>query len=154
MNTIRTRTRRGAAILFSGILVLGGLALTGEASAQQDVDNPSCADLGYDFGQRWEDPSGTYAIDRDGMIANFTVGTYPDVTEPNPNNAITDADIVTDADGYAVIVKAANGYNLYPDTERRRCTHRRTRAASGRRSATSISAGTSRHPSPNSGNSR
>jgi hypothetical protein len=117
MNIFRTRTRRGAAILFSGALVLGGLALTGEATAQQPINNPSCTDLGYDFGQRWENPSGFYAIDRDGMVAEFRVGTYPDVAEPNPNNAIVEADIDTNADGYAVIVKAANGYNLYPNTE-------------------------------------
>jgi hypothetical protein len=118
MNILRTRTRRGAAILFSGILVLGGLTLAGEATAQQELNNPSCQDLGYVFGQKWEDPSGAYSIDRDGMVANFTVGTYPDVTkDPNTNNAVTAAKIVTKADGYAVIVKGGNGYNLYPNTE-------------------------------------
>jgi hypothetical protein len=35
MNIPSTRTRRGAAILFSGVLVLGGLVLAGEASAVQ-----------------------------------------------------------------------------------------------------------------------
>ncbi len=54
MNTIRTRTRRGAAILFSGILVLGGLALTGEASAGQVVEgNPTCP-VGYEFAEKQE----------------------------------------------------------------------------------------------------
>ena len=105
MNIFRTRTRRGAAVLFSGVLVLGGLALTGEATAQQPINNPSCSDLGYDFGQRWALGQVPYAVNRDGMVANFTVGTHPDATEPNPNNAITAATIITEADGYAVIVK-------------------------------------------------
>ncbi len=43
MNTFSTRTRRGAAILFSGALVLGGLALAGEAKAAEEVPgNPTC----------------------------------------------------------------------------------------------------------------
>jgi hypothetical protein len=117
MNIFRTRTRRGAAILFSGVLVLGGLALTSEATAVKDGDNPSCRDLGYTYGQRWENPSGPYSLDRDGMTADFTVGTYYDVAAPNSNNAVTEADIVTEANGYAVVVKGGDGYNLYPNTE-------------------------------------
>jgi hypothetical protein len=117
MNIFRTRTRRGAALLFSGVLVLGGLALTSEASAVKDGDNPSCTDLGYTYGQRWEDPSGPYSLDRDGMKASFIVGTYSDVAEPNTNNAVTAADIDTNAAGHAVIVKGGDGYNLYRNTE-------------------------------------
>ena len=55
MNIFRTRTRRGAAILFSGVLVLGGLALTSEASAVKNVDdNPTCEYLGFTYGAKWE----------------------------------------------------------------------------------------------------
>jgi hypothetical protein len=54
MNILSTRTRRGAAILFSGVLVLGGLALAGEATAGEVVNNPTCSSLGYVFGQKWD----------------------------------------------------------------------------------------------------
>ena len=91
MNTFSTRTRRGAAILFSGVLVLGGLALAGEASAGQEVEgNPTCSSLGYKYEYKSvENPSAmTYTVDRDGMDASLRVGTYTDKAEPNPNNAI------------------------------------------------------------------
>jgi hypothetical protein len=154
MNILRTRTRRGAAILFSGILVLGGLTLAGEASADVPDGNPTCTSLGYEFGEKWDEDwekieGGTYTLDRDGMTASLTVGTYPDKTDPNKNNAIIAADIDTKADGYAVVVKGGPGYTEYENATQAtlRCTLRRSanRKRSGRRSATSSSAGTSQH---------
>ena len=115
MNTFSTRTRRGAAILFSGVLVIGGLTLTGEATAGQDVaGNPTCSDLGYTHTYKVESPSaGTYTVDRDGMTAGLTVGTHADHTDPNPNNAIVGHDISTSAAGYAVVVKGGPGAIVY-----------------------------------------
>lgn len=114
MTTFRTRTRRGAAILFSGVLVLGGLALTGEASAVKNADdNPTCEYLGFTYGEKWDnEPSaGTYTLNRDGMEASLTVGTYPDKPEPNENNAII-AYSATAGD-YAIVVKGGDGANVY-----------------------------------------
>jgi hypothetical protein len=119
MNTISTRTRRGAAILFSGILVLGGLALTGEASAGQVVEgNPTCP-VGYEFAEKQENPSGTYTFDRAGATATITVGTSYDqegVAVPNKNNAITSYSVPgTD---YRIIVKGGNGAIIYSPGEK------------------------------------
>ena len=115
MNTFSTRTRRGAAILFSGVLVLGGLTLSGEATAGQEIEgNPTCAGLGYTYTFKVESPSaGTYTVDRDGMTARLTVGTHPDQADPNRNNAIVDHDISRSAAGYAVVVKGGNGATVY-----------------------------------------
>lgn len=115
MNTTRTRTRRSAAILFSGILVFGGLALTGEASAIKNVDdNPTCEYLGYEYGARWQGPTeGYYTVNRDGMVASLRVGTYDDVEVPNSNNAVLSYSISTAAAGYAVVVKGGDGATVY-----------------------------------------
>ena len=115
---IRDSTRRGAAILFSGILVLGGLALTGEASAGQVVEgNPTCP-VEYEFAEKQENPSGTYTFDRAGVTATITVGTSYDqvgVAEPNKNNAITSYSVPgTD---YRIIVKGGNGAIIYSPGE-------------------------------------
>ncbi len=118
MNTFSTRTRRGAAILFSGVLILGGLTVAGEASAVKNVDdNPTCEDLGYTYGEKWEEnwdviEGDTYTLDRDGMKASLTVGTYPDTEDPNTNNAIT-AFSVNLTEGYAIVVKGGDGANVY-----------------------------------------
>jgi hypothetical protein len=118
MNTISTRTRRGAAILFSGILVLGGLALTGKASAGQVVEgNPTCP-VGYEFAEKQENPSGTYTFDRAGVTATITVGTSYDqvgVAEPNKNNAITSYSVP--GTEYRIIVKGGNGAIIYSPGE-------------------------------------
>jgi LPXTG-motif cell wall-anchored protein len=111
MNTIRTRTRRGAAILFSGILVLGGLTLAGEADAAEEVPgNPTCP-VGYEYTEKVEDPSGDYTFNRSGMTATITVGTFTDQTDPNPNNAIISRSIPTT--DYVIIVKGGAGAILY-----------------------------------------
>ena len=118
MSTFRNRTRRGAAILFSGVLVLGGVALSGEASAVRNIDdNPTCEYLGYTHGAKWdnEPPAGTYTLNRDGMEASLTVGTYPDVElpkVPNENNAITAYQVST-AGEYAIVVKGGDGATVY-----------------------------------------
>jgi hypothetical protein len=116
MNTLSTRTRRSAAILFSGVLVFGGLALAGEATAGQEVEgNPTCSSLGYEYGEKWDnEPSaGTYTLDRDGMDASLTVGTYPDKADPNKNNAIVGYSISTMTDDYAIVVKGGDGATVY-----------------------------------------
>mgnify|MGYP001111160390 CR=1 FL=1 len=116
MNVFSTRTRRGAAILFSGVLVLGGLTLTNGATAAQEVDgNPTCSSLGYEYGYKSVDNPGEgyYTVDRDGMEASLRVGTYPDVDSPNSNNAIVGYSISTSADGYAIVVKGGNGATVY-----------------------------------------
>ena len=119
MNIFRNRTRRDAAILFSGVLVLGGLALTSEASAGHVVEgNPTCP-VGYEFAEKQEDPSGTYTFDRAGVTATITVGTSYDqegVADPNPNNAITSYDIP--ATDYRIIVKGGSGAIVYSPGER------------------------------------
>jgi LPXTG-motif cell wall-anchored protein len=110
-----TRTRRGAAILFSGALVLGGLVLAGEATAGQEVEgNPTCSSLGYAYSSKFEGPGeGYYAVDRDGMEASVRVGTSFDVASPNPNNAIVGYSISTMSDGYAIVVKGGDGATVY-----------------------------------------
>jgi hypothetical protein len=116
MNILSTRTRRGAAILFSGVLVLGGLTLAGEATAGEEVEgNPTCSGLGYTYGEKWDnEPSaGTYTLDRDGMDASLTVGTYPDKAEPNKNNAIVGYSISTMTDDHAIVVKGGDGATVY-----------------------------------------
>ena len=115
MTTPRTRTRRGPAILFSGVLLLGGLTLTGEASAVKNVDdNPTCASLGFTYGEKCDDePSaGVYTLNRDGIEASFTVGTHPDKPEPNEDNAINPYRVSTAGD-YAIVVKGGDGANVY-----------------------------------------
>jgi hypothetical protein len=115
MNIRSTRTRRGAAILFSGALVLGGLVLAGEATAGEVVaGNPTCSSLGYTSWVKWDNnPSaGIYTLNRDGMDATLTVGTHPDKKEPNKNNAIVYYRVET-AGGYAIIVKGGNGATVY-----------------------------------------
>lgn len=113
MTRFRSRTVRGAAILFSGLLMFGVTTLGGEATAVQEVGgNPSCSALGYEYGYKVENPSGTYTVDRDGMVASMTVGTYADVAHPNHDNAVLAYSVDAVAD-WAIVVKAGPAANVY-----------------------------------------
>ncbi len=116
MNTFSTLTHRGAAILFSGVLLVGGLTLASRASAGDAVGgNPTCSALGYTHEYKSGDNpgAGTYMVESDGMEATLRVGTASDVGSPNPNNAIVAYNISTMANGYAVVVKGSNGATVY-----------------------------------------
>ena len=106
----RPFTRAGFALVLTGLMTLS-LAAAGGATADRDnPDNPTCD--GYEYSYKIESPgSGTYAVDRDGLIATFTVGTAADVESPNQNNALTsfDANLSTGV----VIVKGGDGANTY-----------------------------------------
>lgn len=115
MNIFSTRTRRGAAVVFSGVLVFGGLVVAGEATAGQDVEgNPTCSSLGYQHEYKVDSPgAGYHTVDHDDMDASLRVGTSFDVEDPNSNSAILGYSISTGADGSAIVVKGGDGATAY-----------------------------------------
>jgi hypothetical protein len=113
MKAFGTHHGRWTAALFTGLLVLG-LGAIGQADASEVVDgNPTCE--GYDHSAKFEDPSGTHGIDRDGLHLTLTVGTYPDATEPNPDNAVVSYTVHADSDVTSgrIIVKGSDGAIIY-----------------------------------------
>jgi hypothetical protein len=106
-------THRWTAALFAGLLVVG-LTTIGQADAGQVVDgNPKCE--GFDHSVKYEDPSGTYVVDQHGLHMTLTVGTHPDVAEPNPDNAVLSYTVHASSDVTTgqIIVKGGNGAIIY-----------------------------------------
>jgi hypothetical protein len=114
----RITTSRWGAVAAAGLLAFGLVSIAqgvGDAvDASVVVDgNPTCE--GFDFGTKIEDPSGTYTIDRDGLVMTLTIGTYPDVAEPNTDNAIISFTIAPESDVTAgqIIVKGGPAATVY-----------------------------------------
>src|SRR5690606_15241463 len=106
-------SHRWTAALFTGLLVVG-LGAIGQVEAGEVVDgNPTCA--GFDHGVKFESPSGTYVIDQEGLDMTLTVGTYPDVAEPNHDNAVTSYAVSASSEVTSgqIIVKGGNGAIIY-----------------------------------------
>jgi len=103
-------TRAGFALVLTGLMTLS-LAAAGGANADRDNDdNPTCD--GYDHSYKIEDPANdTYTVNRDGLVATFTVDTHPDVESPNESNAVTS--FSANLSSGIVIVKGGNGANIY-----------------------------------------
>ena len=107
-------TKRWATAALAGLFVVG-LATIGQVDAGEVVDgNPTCE--GYDFGYKADgDPSGRIDIDENGLKMSLTIGTHPDHTDPNPNNAVVS--YVVDAESSVtsgrIIVKGGNAAILY-----------------------------------------
>ncbi|HSJ90643.1 MAG TPA: hypothetical protein VK917_01165, partial [Ilumatobacter sp.] len=106
-------THRWVAAVFTGLLAIG-LGTIGQVDAGQVVDgNPTCE--GFTFSDKIEDPSGTYVIDEHGLYLTLTVGTYPDVVDPNPDNAVVSYTVhpSSDVTSGQIIVKGGDGAIIY-----------------------------------------
>lgn len=113
MKAISTSGHRWAAAVITGLMVVG-LVSIGTADAGTVVDgNPTCA--GYDHSVKFENPSGTYVVDEYGLHLSLTVGTYPDVEEPNHDNAVLSYTVHPDSQVTSgrIIVKGGNGAIIY-----------------------------------------
>jgi hypothetical protein len=116
MKRFTTRARRTAAVVSVGLMALGLVSFGQVAAGEDFTGNPDCEALGYEFGDRLNDPSGTFVLGDGAMTATLTVGTAPDTNldkDDNPNNAVTAYSIETTATEYAIVVKAASGGTVY-----------------------------------------
>lgn len=111
------RTRRlGVALTATGALLGMLMMVTAVPTVASPSQNTNCSDQGFDYGIKVEDPSGTAILDDGYLKATVTVGTFADVNDPNPHNAITSYGYLdgNQATVGMIIVKGGqNAYNTY-----------------------------------------